>query len=129
MAALSGLFGSVIHLSGGTVNTVGMAEWSLDIGMSPAEVSAFGDTFRRKLASLREYSGNIAGNADTDASQATLRNAMIGGSVIGLRLYDSPTTYWSCGSVLLTNMGNQISVDGKGDRSFDFEGDGAVSYV
>ena len=129
MAALSGLNGSVVYMTAGTTNIVGIGEWSLDIGMSPVEITAFGDTWRAILPSIREYSGSFSGNADTDTSQATLRNAMLGGSAVALRLYDAAATYWNLGTVYLTGQSNGISVDGKGDRGWDFDGHGAPTYV
>ena len=133
MAALSGLFGSAVITSAGTVpgtaNIIGIGEWSLDLGMSPVEITAFGDNWRGILPSIREYSGSFSGNADTDTSQATLRNAMMGGSVVALRLYDAAATYWSLGTVYLTGQNNGISFDGKGDRGWDFDGHGAPAYV
>lgn len=129
MAALSGLSGSVLYMTGGTTNIVGIGEWSLDIGMSPVETTAFGDTWKKIIASVREYSGSFSGNADTDSSQTTLRNAMLGGSAIALRLHDSATTYYSVGTAFLTGMNDSISVDGKGERGWDFEGSDALTYV
>ena len=116
-------------MTGGTTNVVGIGEWSLDVGMSPVEITAFGDTWRGILPSIREYSGSFSGNADTDSSQTSLRNAMLGGSAVALRLYDAAATYWNLGTVYLTNMNNGIAVDGKGERGWDFEGHGAPTYV
>lgn len=129
MAAQSGLFGSVVYMTGGTTLVIGIAEWNLDLGMDTVETTAFGDTWARRLPSIRNYSGSFSGNADSDASQASLRNAALGGSAVALRLYDSATTYWNCGTVYLESNPNSISIDGKGDRGFDFNGDGAPTYV
>lgn len=129
MAAQSGLFGSAIYMTGGTTTIVGIGEWSMDLGMDTVETTAFGDTWKQRLPSIREFSGSFGGNADSDASQASLRNAMLGGSAVALRLYDSATTYWNIGTAYLEGNSNSISIDGKGERSWDFNGHGAPTYV
>lgn len=133
MAPKSGLFGSVVITSAGTVPgtaaVIGMGEWSLDIGHNTVETTAFGDTFKRRITGIREYSGSFSGNDDTDSSNTTLRNAILGGSVIALRLYDGTATYYNCGSVYLEGGNPQISIDGKGEASWDFNGDGTLTYV
>lgn len=133
MAPLSGLFGSVVITSAGTVPgtaaVVGMGEWNLDIGHAVVDTTAFGDAWERIIASIRSYSGSFSGNADTDTSHTTLRNAMLGGSAVALRLYDAAATYWLAGTVYLEEQGNGISYDGKGERNWGFKGDGPLSYV
>jgi hypothetical protein len=129
MAAMSGTAGSVLYMTGGTTVVVGIAEWSIDIGMSPAEITAFGDSWQAILPSVREFSGSFSGNSDSDTSQATLRNAMLGGSVVALRLHDTVSTYWNVATCYLTGQNNTISVKGKGDRGWDFQGSGALTYV
>lgn len=133
MAPLSGLYGSVVITAVGTVPgtaaIIGVGEWSLDIKHNTVETTAFGDTWKRRVASIREYSGSFSGNKDTDSSQTTLQNAILGGSVITLRLYDTVTNYYTCGSVYLSGASPKISVDGKGENSWSFDGDGGLSYT
>lgn len=133
MTAKSGLYGSVVITAVGTVAgtaaIVGIGEWSLDLGMDTPETTAFGDTWKQFIAGLREYSGSFAGRGDTDSSNATIRNAMLGGSAISLRLYDAAATYWDCGTVLLNSGNPQTSVDGVQEDSWDFQGSNALTYV
>lgn len=133
MTTKSGLFGSAVITSAGTVpgtaNIVGIGEWSLDIGHNVVEVTAFGDAWKRVIASIREYSGSFSGNSDTDSTHTSLRNAMLGGSAISLRLYDTATTYYNVGTALLENGNPSISFDGKAEQGYDFVGDGPLSYV
>ena len=133
MTKKSGLFGSVVITAVGTVPgtaaIVGIGEWSLDLGMDTPEVTAFGDTWKQFLAGLREYSGSFSGYGDTDSSNATIRNAMLGGSAITLRLYESASNYYNCGTVLLNSGNPTISIDGVGEDSWDFQGSGALTYV
>lgn len=133
MTKKSGLYGSVVitavGTAPGTAAIVGIGEWSLDMGQDVPEVTAFGDTWKQFLAGLREYSGSFSGKSDTDSSVATIRNAMLGGSAITLRLYDAAATYYNCGTVLLSGGNPTISIDGVGEDSWDFQGSGALTYV
>lgn len=129
MAALSGTAGSVVYMTGGTTLVEGIGEWSLDIGMDTVETTAFGDEWRERIAGVRQYSGSFSGRADTDASQTSLRSAMLGGSAVAFRLYDSPTTYYNVTAAYLTGMSPSIAFDGRGDTSYDFEGNGSLAYV
>lgn len=133
MAAKSGLFGSaVITIAGtvpGTANIVGIGEWSLDIGHGVVETTAFGDGWKQFIAGIKEYSGSFSGNSDTDSTHTSLRNAMLGGSVVGLRLYDTATTYYTVGTAYLSSGNPTISYDGKGEQGYDFQGVGALSYT
>lgn len=129
MAPLSGTAGSVVYMTGGTTNIVGIGEWSLDIGMDTVETTDFGDQWRERIAGLRQFSGSFGGRADNDASQTTLRNAMLGGSAVALRLYDSGTTYYNVASAYLTGLSPSITMDGRGDVSYNFEGSGSLTYV
>ncbi len=132
MAPVSGLLGSVVITQAGTVPgtaaIVGMSEWNLDIGHDPVETTAFGDEWKQFIKSLREWSGSFSGNMETDASATTLRNAQLGGSVVYLRLYTGTATYYS-GSAYLSGQSPTISVDGKGEDGWDFQGTGTLTYV
>jgi hypothetical protein len=130
MAGVSGLFGSVVVATAGTVKAEGIGEWSLDIAMSSNEVTEFGEAWKTRVAGLREASGSFGGNGvSAGTAQATLREYMMGGTAVELRLYETPTTYWTVGSALLTGMGRSISVSGKLDSTYNFEANGIVSYT
>lgn len=129
MAGVSGTFGSVVLTTGGTTLVEGIGEWSLDIAMTSNEVSEFGDVWTQKVAGMRDATGSFSGNGvPSGTTQATLRSAMIGGSVISLRLYETADYYWTVGSAYLTGMGRAISTQGKLDATYNFESNGAVTY-
>lgn len=126
---LSGMGGSVVYMTGGTTVVGEINEWSIDISMSPTEVSAFGDNWKRSIPNIRAASGSFSGNHATDeTAQTSLRNAMLGGSAIALRLNEG-TAYWNIGTAYLTGHGRSISHQGKAETSFDFEPSGPVTYV
>lgn len=126
---ISGIGGSVVYMTGGTTVVDEIDEWSLNISMTPVEVTAFGDNWKRNIASFRAASGSFSGNRANDvAVQNTLRNAMLGGSAVALRLYEG-TAYWNIGTAFLTGHGPAISQSGKATTSFDFEPSGPLTYV
>lgn len=122
---ISGLGGSVVV---GTVVVGEISEWSLDINMSPTEVTAFGDDWKRSIPNIRAASGSFSGNfAADEAGQTTLRSAMLGGQAVALKLFEG-TAFWTVGTALLTGHGNSLSHQGKAEVSYDFEPSGPVTY-
>jgi hypothetical protein len=107
-----------------------IAEWSLDLRHSPVDVTAFGDNWERYVPSIRGATGSFSGNFDdADAAQSTLRNSMLGGSAVALRLYVSPNKYFNVGTAYLTGMSPAVSVAGKADTGHDFQVSGPVTFV
>jgi hypothetical protein len=130
MAALSGTAGSVVYMTGGTVNVGEIAEWALDISHSPVDATAFGNDRAKYVPSIRNATGTFSGNFDhSDSAQASLISAMLGGSAVAFRLYVSPTKYFNVGTAYLTGMGPSISQTGKADNSYSFQNSAAVSFV
>lgn len=127
--ALSGTAGSVV-LMPGTVVIGEIAEWSLDINMSPVEATAFGNDWAKYVPSIRNATGSFSGNfSHTDAGQSSLLSAMLGGSAVAFRFYVDATKYFNIGTAYLTGMGPSISQTGKGDTSFTFQNSAAVTFV
>lgn len=130
MAGASGLFGSVVLTTGGTTRVEGIGEWSLDVAMTTQEVSEFGDQWKVRLQGQREatFSFGPNGIAGT-ATQKTLRDYMLAGSAVGLRLYETETNYWTIGTAWLTGMNRAINVAGKLETGFDGEASGSITYT
>jgi hypothetical protein len=126
---ISGTAGSVVYMTGGTTVVGELSEWSLDLSMTTVETTAFGDGWKRAIPSFRSAGGSFSGSfAGDDTAQTSLRNAMLGGSAVALRLYEG-TAYWNIGTAYLTGNGRSISQSGKAETSFDFEPSGPVTYV
>ena len=130
MAPLSGTAGSAVlyDAAAGTAAIIGMAEWSVDFTMGEVETTAFGNNWQDYIDGIKGWTFEFSGNHDNGASQTTLRAAVLGGSAVGLRFYDSPTTYWS-GSALFNSLGRQIAVDGKSEATYGGVGKGALTYT
>jgi hypothetical protein len=130
MGAYSGTAGSVVYLTGGTTLVNEIAEWSLDIAMSPVETTAFGDQWADFVPSIRNATGSFSGNWEgTAAAQSSLETAMLGGVAVALRLYVAGTTYYNVPTAYLTGQGNSVSQTGKADVSWDFQAAAAVTRV
>lgn len=130
MGALSGTAGSVVYTTGGTTAVGEIAEWSLDLRHSPVDVTAFGDNWERYVPSIRGATGNFSGNFDpSDAVQTSLRNAMLGGSAVSLRLYVGPSNYFAVGTAYLTGMNPAVGVTGKADTAHNFQVSGPVTFT
>lgn len=126
----SGTAGSVVLVSGGTTRVGWISEWNLDKSMDVVETTSFGDNNRLIIPSIKDASGSFSGSfADDDTAQAALVAAFEAGTYIGLRLYEGAAKYWNVGSALITGMGPSMSVDGKGDISYDFEAHGSSALV
>ena len=128
--AISGTLGSVVYMTGGTAQVGSIKEWSLNISHSPVETTTFGEAWQNYIPSLRNGTGSFSGNADnSDSAQTSLRNALLGGSAIALRLYDGTASYWTVGTAYITGHGPAISNEGKGETSYDFQISGAPSHT
>lgn len=130
MAAISGTAGSVVYVTGGTTLVAGIREWSIDLSHSPVETTAFGQNWTTYVPSIRNASGSFSGNLEyDDTAQRALINSMLGGSVVALRFYTAGTSYYQIGTAYLTGQNFSLSVDGKGESSFDFQSSGPVVLV
>lgn len=126
---VSGTAGSVAYVSGGTTTVAGVHEWNLDIGRDTPEITAFGDSMRAYVQGIGEWSGSFMLHNDAgDASQALVRNLIVGGSAaLPFRFY-AGTQYYS-GSIFINGSGPEMAYDGVFDTSYDFQGSGPLSYT
>jgi len=126
MAAISGTAGSVT-LAGTLVAEI--AEWSLDLSMSPVDVTAFGDNWAKYVASIRNATGSFSGNHDgASVQQTALRNAMLGGSAVAFALHVNGTSEYNVGTAFLTGVTPSVSQTGAAAMSFNFQVSGPVTY-
>lgn len=128
MAATSGKSGKVMV----STNTVAFVEsWDLDISDEALETTGLGGSARSYIGrGLPALSGSLSFRAldNSDTATAALRAAMLGGSSVSLKLYDSASTYWS-GSALITGYKETANVDGLVTGSIDFVCTGTWSYT
>lgn len=115
---------------GSTLITLGdMDNWSLDMSTDRVEVTAFGDTNKRRVSGLPDYNGNLGGwwNAVASSSPAYFA-AVLAGTPVTLRLIPNildPTTYFQG----LANVDGGVNVDAKGAISTKGKWDAAANWT
>ena len=130
MAAAMGKDG-FISLDGTTVKPAYVDTWALSPGIGTAEVTAYGDSAKAFVSTIREWSVRCGGTLDrSDAKQLAVINdfeSTATSTSMTLRLYDS-TSYWT-GSALITSANINSSVGDKVSFTFNFQGTGNLSYI
>jgi hypothetical protein len=103
--------------------------WSLDMGTDRKDVTAFGDTNKRKVMGLPDFTGGLKGWWNAIASSSPLYFAMVlAGLPITLRLVPNkldPTTYFQG----LANVDGGVDVSSDGAISTKGKWDAAGNWV
>lgn len=106
------LMGRYATIKIGTVLVENMGNWTLNLTGTDIDVSAFGDTWEKKMPGMQGWTATLDGNydpADTDG-QAILTAAKLAATKLKtLRLYIDSTSYWNIASDEDTNHGCYIS--------------------
>jgi hypothetical protein len=126
MAILAGNAGS-FKLSTNTVLEIDT--WTLDVSTGLEETQSFGDTWKERTATIREFSGTASGrfdNADTNGHVA-LNTAFLGGTSVSARFYINGTNYYS-GTCFVQGSLN-ASENGLVTASYTLTGSGALTYT
>jgi hypothetical protein len=111
------------------VTLADMNAWSLDMATDRVDVTAFGDTNKRRVAGLPDYSGNIGGwwNAVATSSPVYFA-AVLAGTPVTLRLVPNtadPTTYFQG----LANVDGSVDVSATGAVSTKGKWDAAGNWT
>lgn len=126
---VSGTAGSVAYVSGGTTIVTAVHQWSLDISRDTPETTAMGDNWRVYINGLGAWTGSMQLRNDAgDASQAFVRNLVLGGSAAITFRFLAGTNYYS-GSALVNGASPELAYDGVWGTSHDLQGSGALSYT
>jgi len=126
MAVLAGNAGS-FRLSANTVAE--MDTWTLDVSTGLEETQSFGDTWKERTATIREWSGTAAGrydNTDTNGHVA-LNTAFLGGTTVSARFYINGTNYYSGTAFVQASV--SAAENGLVTVSYTITGSGALSYT
>jgi len=130
MAAAMGKDG-FISIDGTTTKPAYIDSWSLNPAIGTAEVTAYGDSAKAFISTIREWTVTCGGTLDkSDAKQdAALDQFASTASSTSwtLRLYDS-TSYWT-GSAYLTGATINSQVGDKVSVTYNFQGTGDLSYI
>lgn len=125
MAVLVGNQGS-FKLSTNTVLEID--NWTMDVSTGLEETQSFGDTWRERTATIRDFSGTASGRfdpADTNG-HAALSTAALGGTTVSARFYINSTNYYSGTAFVQASLA--AAENGLVTVSYTFTGTGALSY-
>lgn len=128
MAAKMGKDG-FISIAGTTERPAYIDNWTLNAEIGTVEVTAFGESARSYVSTLRGWSVTCGGTLDkSDTDQDAVLDliaATSSPSAVSLRLYDS-SSYWS-GSGYLTSVSINSQVGDKVALTFNFLGSSNLS--
>ena len=128
MAAFSGTAGSVLHSVVGTVQVIGIKEWSLDFSMSPVESTSFGVADDRFVPSVRTATGSFNGNREQTGGQTNMRQRFEDGSTVRLALYEDSGKYFDIPTCIITGNSYSVSAKGIAEITTNFTTVGAITY-
>lgn len=126
MAVLAGNAGS-FRLSTNTVAEIDT--WTLDVSTGLQETQSFGNTWKERTATIREWSGTAAGrfdNTDTNGHVA-LNTAFLGGTTVSARFYINGTNYYSGTAFVQASV--SAAENGLVTVSYTITGSGSLSYT
>jgi hypothetical protein len=126
MAILAGNAGS-FRLTTNTVLEIDT--WTLDVSTGLEETQSFGDTWKERTATIREFTGTASGrfdNTDTNGHVA-LNTALLGGTNFAARFYINATNYYSGTCFVQASL--NASENGLVTVSYTLTGSGALTYT
>lgn len=111
-------------------NTVAeMDEWTLDISTGLEETQAFGDTWKERTSTIKEWSGSASGRFDdTDTNgHVAMNTAFLAGTVVACRFYVDGTNYYSGNAFVQASI--NAPENGVITVSYSLTGSGALTLV
>ncbi len=130
MAERSGKEAKVLF-STGAVNNLDAWDVTADTNMLDVTTFSTGTTqWRDFTPGLSGWSGTVAGNFDIESTAATdMRVNALTPSTAQIELFaDKVGGENFVGSVFLNSMGHSVSIDGKAEVTFSFQGTGALTF-
>lgn len=133
MAAIAGKFG-MVHYKGVPVYRIN--SWSVDIDVDPLDVTSWStgtDQWKANIAGLSGWSGSISGFWDVSTAstaQKDLQTNVLTPATGTITLEGAKVTGGKfAGDVVLTRNSLGFTIEGVGETSFDFVGNGALTYT
>lgn len=108
-------------------STVACNSVSLNVPREYADVSKMGDTGKRQMSGLRDFSGSISGPLDwNDAGQGAIKTAVDAGNLLWVKVLSDGTNGYKCKCALKFKVDSKFGSQAN-EVSFDFEqADGAA---
>ncbi len=126
MAALAGMNGSV-KLGANVVALID--NWEVSPSANVMDITAFGNSWKTKLAGLKDWSAKVSGHYDlTDTNgQLALWTAFLNGTTVSVVLMVDATHNFS-GTAFVKTPPVKVGVDAVITIEFDLDGSGPLSY-
>ena len=130
MAAAMGKDG---HIAVGNTSALTYFDgWTLTPGIGTADVTAYGDSARAFISTLREWTVTATATLDlSDTGHADIManfTSTSSSTTMTIYLFDRTTCYWS-GTVYITGSNVNSQVGDKVTNSYNFQGTGNLSYT
>lgn len=131
MAAAMGKDGFV-SLGGNSTAVTYVDSWTITPSIGTAEVTAYGDSAKAFISTLREWTATVSGTLDMSSTDQVYVmddfKSTASSTSFELKLYDRTTCFWS-GSVLPTGASVNSAVGDKVSFTWNFQGTGNLSYT
>lgn len=132
MSLYSGVTGKISIKQGENeaIDIVHMANWNLELSKEILEVLSFGDEYKEKVPSVKDWSASFDGTADFDSEsgQKTLLDAFESGDTLVGSFYLDSDTFFQ-GECLVESLSIDDAADGKADISISLAGSKAVKLT
>lgn len=130
MALYTGVTGKISVKKGAAAtetDVVHMANWSVSLSKEILEVLSFGDDYKEKVPSVKDWSASADGSADFDAEggQKILYDAFESGDALTGTFYLNETTFLK-GECFVESLEISHAADGKADISISLAGSKAA---
>lgn len=132
MALYSGVTGKISVKKGkdAAIDIVHMATWSVELTKEIIDVVSFGDDYKEKVPSIKDWSASADGTADFDADggQEMLVDAFESGEKLTGSFYLDDDTFL-VGDCYIESLSIEHAADGKADISISLAGSKAVTLT
>ena len=104
-----------------------MANWSVDLTKDMIEVVSFGNDYKEKIPSIKDWSAACDGKVDyaTGSGQKDLVAAFEAGTLLACIFYLDESTFMT-GSAYVESLSFSTAADGAADISISLAGSGAM---
>lgn len=128
MSLYTGVTGSIsTTIATVTKEIAHMENWSVDIKRDMIDAVSFGNSYKEKVPSIKDWSASFDGSADfaTDSGQGALITAFEDGTAITGKFCLTDTIFLT-GTCYIESLSVKTAADGKADISIKVAGSGAV---
>ena len=118
------------NISIGTKNLAHMSDWNVNKSKEMIEVVSFGDDYKEKIPSIKDWSASCNGKVDYDSNsgQIDIDDAFEAGTLLQFTFYLDEDTFHS-GSGYIESVEFSTAADGAAEISINVSGSGKLKRV